>query len=117
MSYQKEAFYAAVQKLRKQLKDMDLSCDFYPETPLRMIVTYGGDQESLLDEDFTVELTMAAWDEIRYSFDGCKDTAIPAKLLGTLKNGFKKIAGAYLVMQHYMEIEGRRPVGAPQEDS
>ena len=105
--FQKEAFMAEVQKLRKKLADLDMACDFYPEAPMRMIVTYAGDQESLFDENFTMELIMDRWDEVRYSFDGCKNTSIPAKLLNTLKGGFKKIAGAYLMMQHYLETEAR----------
>ena len=105
---QEEAFMAEVQALREKLKDMELSCDFYPETPMRLIVSYASSQVSMdEDEGFSLELTMDRWDDVRYSFDGCRAAAIPDRLLNLLKNGFKKIAGAYLMMQHYIESEAR----------
>lgn len=109
---QRAAFYAAINDLKKKLRGMAMTVDFYPELPMRMVVVKaperGTDQQTMGfepfedEESFSIELIMCSWGEVQYIFDG--KGQVPAKLMNTLKRGFLAIAGAYLMMQHALNV-------------
>ena len=108
-------FMLAVAKVKEKLKKMDLSAEFYPEVPLRMLVVGCPDQMSMEEEKtFSMELIMWLWGDVQYKITG--DVLVPEKLLSILKKGFREIAGAYLMMQHWIESERRTSTGAPRDE-
>jgi hypothetical protein len=93
------AFYGAIKKLQKKLEDMELTVDFFPEKPMRMRVT-GGGQIGMEEEEFCLDLIMCTWGDVQINFDG--KVLLPVKLMNTLKSGFMSIAGNYMMMQHWL---------------
>jgi len=109
---QNEAVENSMAKLRKKLEERGMVFQFLVGAPLQLIVKRDDTQKSMLDDDdMVIVLTMETWGDIRYMFQGCDNYSIPEDLLRIIKAGFKKIAGDYLMLRHYLDIateEGRR---------
>jgi hypothetical protein len=108
-------FMLAVAKVKEKLRKLEMGAEFYPEMPMRMLVVGNPAQISMEeDEDFSLELVMYSWGDVQYRIDG--NVTVPAKLLSMLKKGFLDIAGAYMMMQHWIECERRASTGAPRDE-
>lgn len=104
------AFKSEMDKLRKKLEERGFTFAFYPDAPLTMVVRADNAQMEMDEdehEDMMIVLKMHTWGDVRYRFQGGAKTDIPEDLLNRAKAGFRKLAGAYFMMQHYLEIQAR----------
>ena len=107
--FSRMAFKGEMDKLRKKLEERGFEFTFYPDAPMTLLVTQDNAQMEM-DEDeneMQIVLYMHLWGDVRYRFQCCEKMDVPEDLLRLCKAGFRKIAGAYLMMQHYLEIQAR----------
>lgn len=106
---QQEAYSMELAKLRKKLEEQGMVFSFDADMPLSMTVKLDDEQTSMEDEsEFSFILSMDVWGRITYKFKGCDWTTVPEAVLTAAKAGFKKIAGAGLLLEHYYHMQERR---------
>ena len=109
--FSRMAFKGEMDKLRKKLEERGFEFIFCPDAPMTLVVKPDRVQMEIDEDDDEYEmqivLYMHLYGDIKYRFRTCEKMDVPEDLLRLAKAGFKKIAGAYMMMQHYLEIQAR----------